>query len=55
MFTDLQTILYIAFDKAINTLYQISVDPAIPSEPFESIDPTNAFDAFIVLTQVCGC
>lgn len=55
MFTNLQIILYLAIDKALNTLYQISVEPAVPTGPIESIDPTNAFDAFIVLTQVCGC
>ena len=55
MFIDLQTVLYLAVERALNTLYQISVEPAIPSEPIESIDPTNAFDAFIVLTQACGC
>ena len=52
---DVQLYIHQALQKAILSIYESEVLPAIPVDPNNTIDPANAFDAFIVLTQVCGC
>ena len=52
---DVQLYIYQALQKAIISIYGSEMVPAIPVDPHNTIDPNNAFDAFIVLTQVCGC
>ena len=52
---DVQLYIYQALQKAVLSIYESEVMPAIPVDPNNTIDPTNAFDAFIVLTQACGC
>jgi len=51
MLEDMQFLIHIAVDKAID-LFGNFIVPAIPTESIESLDPTNAFDAFIVLSQL---
>ena len=52
---DVQLYIYQALQKATLSIYGSEVVPAIPVDPNNTIAPATAFDAFIVLTQACGC